>query len=63
MFKTVDITQTNTIPINSKEAKLVTSHPSDSYKLQVENDKVTNIVITDPDKFWKASKYLVILTN
>jgi DNA repair exonuclease SbcCD ATPase subunit len=62
-FKQVDITQTSTIPVNSKEATLVTSHPLDSYKLQMENDKVTAIVITDPDKFWKASKYLVVLTN
>ncbi len=63
VFKTVDITETSTIPVNSKEAKLVTSHPADSYKLQMENDKVSNIIITNPDKFWKASKYLVVQTN
>ncbi len=62
-FKQVDITETTTIPVNSKEAKLVTSHPQDSYKLQMDNDKVSAIVITDPEKFWKASKYLVVLTN
>jgi DNA-binding FrmR family transcriptional regulator len=62
-FTTVDITQTSTIPVNSKEARLITSHPADSYKFQVENNKVTALVITDPDKFWKANKYLVVLTN
>jgi len=62
-FKQVDITEVTTIPVNKKEAKLVTSHPADSYKLEMDKDKVTSIVITDPDKFWKASKYLVVLTN
>jgi len=63
-FKQVDITQVTTIPIDNKEAKLITSHPADSYKLQKDGkDKVTAIVITDPDKFWKASKYLVVLTD
>jgi len=62
-FTQVDVTQTSTIPVNAKEAKLVTSHPADSYKFQVENDKVVALVITDPDSFWKASKYLVVMTN
>lgn len=62
-FKVVDITQTNTIPLNVKEARLVTTHPADSYKFQTENNKVTSLVITDPEKFWKASKYLVVLTD
>ncbi len=62
-FKMIDITQTTTIPVNSKDAKMITTHPADSYKMDKEKDKITNIVITNPDKFWKASKYLVVQTN
>ncbi len=62
-FKQIDITQTTSIPVNSKEAKMITTHPADSYKMNMENNKVTNIVITNPDKFWKASKYLVVQIN
>lgn len=62
-FNTIDITKTSTIPVNAKEAKLVTSHPSDSYKMEKTEDQVSEIVITDPTKFWSESKYLVVLTN
>ncbi len=63
-FNTIDITKTSAIPVNAKDAKLVTSHPSDSYKLEKTSDeKVSELVITDPDKFWSESKYLVVLTN
>lgn len=62
-FNTIDITKTSNIPVNSKDAKLVTAHPSDSYKLERENEKVSELVITDPAKFWSESKYLVVLTN
>jgi uncharacterized coiled-coil protein SlyX len=62
-FTTIDITQTTTIPVNSKEVKMVTSHPADSYKLDKDKDKVTNLFITNADKFWKASKYLVLQTK
>lgn len=62
-FKTIDITQTTTIPVNSKEAKLITTHPADSYTINKDKDKVTSIAITNPDQFWKASKYLVVQTN
>jgi predicted RNase H-like nuclease (RuvC/YqgF family) len=65
-FATVDITQTKVIPIESKDAKIVTTHPTSSYTLETkEKDKsyVTNLVINDPDQFWKASKYLVVMVQ
>jgi predicted nucleic acid-binding Zn-ribbon protein len=65
-FATVDITQTKVIPIESKNVKVVTTHPSSSYTLE-KKDKdekyVTNLVINDPDQFWKASKYLVVMVQ
>jgi len=63
-FKKIDITTTTSIPVCDKEsckkARLITNHPSDSYKFEGEGKAVENLVITDPDKFWASSKYLVV---
>jgi len=60
-FTRIDYTQILSIPINSKKAKIITAHPSDSYLLDKENDEITNLRIIQPEKFWSASKYLVVL--
>jgi uncharacterized coiled-coil protein SlyX len=61
LFQEIDITQTTTIPVNSKNAKLVTEHPSGSYELIKENEKqIAYIAIKDPEEFWKISKYAVV---
>jgi uncharacterized coiled-coil protein SlyX len=63
-FTKINIKQTNQIKIDSKTAKIVTTHPIGSYKLETDNnDKITNLVITNADKFWSESKFLVIVTN
>jgi chromosome segregation ATPase len=61
-FNTIDVTQTKTIELNSKTASVVTTHPSSSYKIEKKDkNHVTQLVITDPEQFWKASKYLVVM--
>lgn len=61
-FQSIDITQTKTIQLNSKSATVVTTHPSSSFKIEKKDkNHVTQLVITDPDQFWKASKYLVVM--
>lgn len=63
-FSTIDITKLTSIPLKGKVVELLTSHPSDSYTLKTNNDKeVTALEINDPEKFWSASKYLVLLEN
>lgn len=62
-FTQIDYTSINSISLDTKNAKLVSTHPSGSYTLQRENDKVKSIQITDPENFWKASKYLVVVTD
>lgn len=62
-FTRIDNTQTLSIPINSKKAKVITTHPTDSYSLDKENGEFTNLRITQPDKFWSASKYLAVLKD
>jgi len=62
-FTRIDYTQTMTIPVNSV-IKIITSHPSDSYSLDKEGkNKVKNIVIANPEKFWSTSKYLVVIKD
>ena len=63
-FTQIDITLVNKFEINSKNAKVITNHPSDSYLLQKdEKGGVTFLEVTNPARFWKASKYLVIVTG
>jgi uncharacterized coiled-coil protein SlyX len=62
-FTKIDYTSTNTITLDSKNARLVSTHPSGTYKIERQNDKVKSIQITDPENFWKASKYLVVVTD
>ena len=61
-FTKIDITQTTSIPIGAKKAKVLTSHPSGSYKL-VGEKPVQKIDISSPTDFWGTSKYLVIVTE
>lgn len=65
-FIRIDYNLTKNIPINSDNVKIITAHPSDSYTLNkdIKEEKlITNLVITNPEKFWSASKYLVIVNN
>lgn len=61
LFTEIDITRMTTIPVNSKDVRLITEHPSNSYELVKENDKqIAYISITNPDEFWKITKYAVV---
>jgi predicted RNase H-like nuclease (RuvC/YqgF family) len=59
-FTKVNIEQTSSINIGAKKAKIITTHPSNSYKL-VGEKPVEKIEITNAKEFWSASKYLVII--
>jgi uncharacterized coiled-coil protein SlyX len=60
-FEQIDLTVTNSIPVNAKSAKLISEHPTGSYELLRDNDKkVVSIEIKDPALFWKISKYAVV---
>lgn len=63
-FTQIDITQTTTIPLNAKDAKLATSHPASSYTIGRPDKKhVSDLTITDPTAFWRASKYLIVTVD
>lgn len=59
-FTKVDITLNKSFALNAKKAKLITTHPSSSYK--IEGVKTAEkIVILNPQEFWSASKYMVLV--
>jgi len=59
-FTQIDIMRTQEIPLAAKKAKLVTTHPEGSYKLDLASGK---LVITDANAFWSISKYLVVVVD
>lgn len=59
-FTKVNIEQTASINIGAKKAKIITTHPSGSYKI-VGEKPVEKIEITNAKEFWSASKYCVIV--
>lgn len=61
-FMKVDIREFNQLPLNSKKAKIVTTHPADSYHLTGVKT-VESLVIDKPEEFWKATKYLLIVVE
>lgn len=60
-FTEIDIRNLETLPLGSKNAKILSSHPAGSYELQVQADKSLKLVITDQATFWSNSKYLVVM--
>jgi hypothetical protein len=62
-FTKVDISMTNHIDLMSEKVKVVTNHPSDSYKIEGEEGSAKKIVILDSDDFWSSSKFLVIVVD
>lgn len=61
-FTKIDASQVTSINIGAKKAKIITSHPSSSYKL-VGEKTIEKIEILNTEDFWSNSKYLVIITE
>lgn len=59
-FTKADKRKLATVETHSKSAKLITTHPEGSYKLERNNEKLYVLTITNADDFWSVSKYLVI---
>jgi chromosome segregation ATPase len=59
-FTKIDIRIDKEIKLYSKSAEILTNHPSGTYELVRDAKKQYTLKITDPEKFWSTSKYLVI---
>ena len=60
MFKQDDMRDLTVINLDSKNPKLLSSHPQGSYTLNQSDDKTVVLEIVEPSKFWSVTKYLVI---
>jgi hypothetical protein len=58
-FTRIDVTRDFEITIVGENPELITSHHSDSYQI-VKEEGETLLRISDPDRFWSATRYLVI---
>lgn len=61
-FTAINIKETKEIILGVNKATLITTHPAESYKF-VGDEKIEKIEITNSEKFWSVSKYLVIETK
>ena len=62
-FTKIDIRTDKEIKLYSKNAKMLTSHPSGSYSLDKDTKGQYVLRITNPQIFWSTSKYLVVLVK
>ena len=66
-FTKADMRQLNTIVFQTKKAVVLTTHPVESYTLTKDKDadgnKIVTLEITNPEQFWKVTRYLVVLTK
>ena len=61
-FTKINIEKTTSINLGAKKIKMLTTHPSSSYKL-VGEKPIEKLEITNTKEFWSASKYLVIILD
>lgn len=61
LYKKIDKRDLNDVPLFSKKARLISSHPEDSYTLKMGTDgQVEALVIKDKKRFWAATDYLIV---
>lgn len=59
-FTKIDIRYDKDLKFYSKSAQLLSTHPAGSYQLVKDKQGQYELHITDPQKFWSVSKYLVV---
>ena len=48
------------IPLGYKTVRLMTAHPTSSYRLSNSNEIIDSLIIINQDNFWRNSKFLVV---
>lgn len=59
-FLKIDIREVTRIPLYDKKGKLWSTHPEGTYELEKGQDGNITLVITDTQRFWSLTKYLII---
>ena len=60
LFTEANSKELKTLTINSLSPKLLSQNPEGSYTLTENEDGTTTLTITDAEKFWNVSRYLII---
>jgi hypothetical protein len=63
LFTKVDIRKLTEVSILSKKAKVMSNHPTASYKLVGDKKIIQSLQISDYKAFWSNVRYLVIMVN
>lgn len=59
-FMQADKRELTNVPLNTKRATIITTHPEDSYEIVEDENKSKVLIIKNKDAFWSISKYLVV---
>lgn len=62
-FSKIDTRTTTELPLFASKAKVLTSHPAESYEIVTGENKDLVLEITNVEEFWSISKYLVVEVN
>ncbi|NDW17869.1 hypothetical protein D0T53_02920 [Dysgonomonas sp. 216] len=63
IFIKIDIRNVKAIPVYAKKAKVLSEHPSASYKLDKDANGQVVLNISDYQKFWSLTQFLIIEVN
>jgi peptidoglycan hydrolase CwlO-like protein len=63
LFKTIDTRKVTTFDVAAApgKARVLSDHPKDSYTLVAAGPNASTLTVTDAARFWKGSKYLVVM--
>ena len=59
-FLKIDIREVTRIPLYDKKGKLWSTHPEGTYEFESGDDGNLTFVVTDTQRFWSLTKYLII---
>jgi len=59
-FNSIDKREFSYLPLASKRASILTTHPEGSYELVKGEDKTLTLRVLDNEAFWSVSRYLII---
>lgn len=59
-FTEIDTRDDTVFPLYSKHAKLLTTHPVDSYEFTKDASKQLTLSVIDAEAFWSVSRYMII---
>jgi DNA repair exonuclease SbcCD ATPase subunit len=63
LFKKIDTREEKEFAVGAApgKARVLSDHPKDSYELKAAGSKASTLTVTDPARFWRGSKHLVVM--